>query len=195
MPEEQKDHPHAEEPLTPRSRELSASDLLPKVYEQLRGLAAARLHEMAPGQTLQPTALVHEAYLRLTEKGDPGWETPGHFFAAAAIAMRWVLVDHARARLADKRGSGARKLSLEDSPDLAFDSSCEDILALDELVETMGRQHPRQARLVMFKYFGGLTDAQSAEALGVTERTVSRDWRLARAWLLLHWQGREDHAA
>lgn len=174
---------------TPRAREIASSTLLPKVYEQLRRLAAAKLGDMPAGQTLQPTALVHEAYLRLTEKGDPGWESPGHFYAAAAMAMRWVLVDHARARLADKRGGGRARVSMDDTPDLSFDSASEDIIALDELVGIMERHHPRQAQLIMMKFFGGLSDAQSAQALGVAEKTVSRDWRFARAWLLARWKG------
>lgn len=173
-------------------RDLASSTLLPKVYEQLRRLAAAKLGDMPAGQTLQPTALVHEAYLRLTEKGDPGWESPGHFYAAAAMAMRWVLVDHARARLADKRGGGRARVSMDDTPDLSFDSASEDIIALDELVGIMERHHPRQAKLLMMKFFGGLTDAQAAQALDVAEKTVSRDWRFARAWLLARWKGGED---
>ncbi|MFO0833156.1 MAG: ECF-type sigma factor [Phycisphaerales bacterium] len=170
---------------------MASSSLLPRVYDQLRRLAAAKLGDMPAGQTLQPTALVHEAYLRLTERGDPGWESPGHFYAAAAMAMRWVLVDHARARLADKRGGGRPRMRMDDTPDLSFDSASEDIIALDELVGIMERHHPRQAQLIMMKFFGGLSDAQSAQALGVAEKTVSRDWRFARAWLLARWHGKD----
>jgi len=175
-------------PLERAGRTIPGSSLLPQVYEQLRRLAAQRLATQPAGQTLQPTALVHEAFMRLTANGDPGWESTGHFYGAAAIAMRYVLVDHARARLAQKRGGGRGRVDLE-TADVSFDSASEDIIALDELIARLEKHHPRQAELLSLKFFAGLTDAQVAQVLDVSEKTVQRDFRFARAWLLAHWQG------
>jgi RNA polymerase sigma factor (TIGR02999 family) len=172
------------------ARNLPSSSLLPQVYDQLRRLAAQRLATQPPGQTLQPTALVHEAFMRLTAQGDPGWESTAHFYGAAAIAMRYVLVDHARARLAQKRGGGRTRLDLE-TADVSFDSASEDIICLDELLTRLEHHHPRQSELLSLKFFAGLTDAQTAHVLGVSEKTIQRDFRFARAWLLAQWQGGE----
>jgi RNA polymerase sigma factor (TIGR02999 family) len=172
-------------------RAIASADLIHGVYAQLRQLAAARLTTLPPGQTLQPTALVHEAYLKLTAQGDPGWESQGHFFGAAAIAMRYVLLDHARARLALKRGGGGVRLDLDESktPGLSFDSASEDIVALDELLTLLEKHHARPAQVLMMKFFGGLSDEQIAEALSVSSRTVTRDGRFAKAWLMARWRG------
>jgi RNA polymerase sigma factor (TIGR02999 family) len=175
-------------PLERGGRGMAGSSLLPQVYDQLRKLAAQWLASQPPGQTLQPTALVHEAFMRLTAQGDPGWESSAHFYGAAAIAMRYVLVDHARARLAQKRGGGRARLDFE-TTDVSFDSASEDIIALDELLARLESHHPRQAELLSLKFFAGLTDAQIAQVLDVSEKTVQRDFRFARAWLLAHWQG------
>jgi RNA polymerase sigma factor (TIGR02999 family) len=174
-------------------RALAANDLLPQLYDQLRQLATARLAKLPAGQTLQATALVHEAFLRLTSKGDPGWDTPGHFFGAAAIAMRRVLVDHARARLADKRG-GSRKRVEIDSSDLSFDAASEDVVMLDELLTEFEKHHPRQGQMVAMRFFAGLTEEQIATALEISDKTVQRDWRFARAWLLSRWGAMDGNA-
>ncbi|HLP84183.1 MAG TPA: sigma-70 family RNA polymerase sigma factor [Phycisphaerales bacterium] len=177
-------------PLARAGRGMAGSALLPQVYEQLRKLAAQRLASQPVGQTLQPTALVHEAFMRLTANGDPGWESTGHFYGAAAIAMRYVLVDHARARLSQKRGGGRARVDLE-TADVSFDSASEDIIALDELLTRLEQHHPRQSELLSLKFFAGLTDGQIANVLNVSEKTVQRDFRFARAWLLAQWQGGE----
>lgn len=189
------DEPSTPTPATPTtpitgSARIPASSLLPLVYDQLRRLAASRLAAVPAGQTLQPTALVHEAFMRLTSKGDPGWDNPGHFFGAAAIAMRRVLVDHARAKLADKRGGGRRRVDI-DTADVSFDSASEDVLMLDELLGLFEQHYPRPAEIVGMRYFAGLNDEQIARALDVSEKTVQRDWRFARAWLLSRWSRRD----
>ncbi len=177
-------------PLTPRA--LPSAELIQGVYKQLRQLAAARLSNLPPGQTLQPTALVHEAYMKLTAEGDPGWESQGHFFGAAAIAMRYVLLDHARARLALKRGGDGVRVELDSKaagPGVSFESASEDIVALDELLTLLEQHHPRPAQMLMMKFFAGLTEDQIAEAMGVSPKTVSRDGRFAKAWLMARWRG------
>lgn len=173
------------------ARALASAELIHDVYAQLRQLAAARLTSLPPGQTLQPTALVHEAYVKLTAQGDPGWESQGHFLGAAAIAMRYVLLDHARARLALKRGGGGLRLELDENhtPGLSFDSASEDIVALDELLTMLEKHHPRPAQVLMMKFFAGLSEEHIAEALGVSSRTVTRDGRFAKAWLMARWRG------
>lgn len=176
----------------PTPRALPSAEVIQDVYKQLRQLAAARLSQLPPGQTIQPTALVHEAYMKLTAEGDPGWESQGHFFGAAAIAMRYVLLDHARARLAQKRGGGGVRLELDSKAaghELSFESASEDIVALDELLTMLEQHHPRPAQMLMMKFFAGLTDEQIAEAMGVSAKTVSRDGRFAKAWLMARWRG------
>jgi RNA polymerase sigma factor (TIGR02999 family) len=160
----------------------AAARLLPLVYDELRKLAAQRLVREAPGQTLEPTALVHEAYLRLVGDGEPHWENRGHFFAAAAEAMRRILVDHARHRAALKRGGHARRLPLDDQVDVAGQQN-EDLLALDEALGDLERHDPRAAGLVKLRYFSGLSHQQAAEALGVSRRVGDRLWAVAKAWL------------
>lgn len=165
------------------SRE-AADELLPLVYDQLRRLAAARMARLRPGQTLQPTALVHEAYMDLVGKKDRQWEGRGHFFGAAAHAMREVLVDAARKRSAKKRGGDRQRVdaTLDGVPGKeGLDD--EDTLALDDALQRLKADHPRKAEVVVMRFYGGLTHDEIADVLDVTERTVERDWRFARAWL------------
>jgi RNA polymerase sigma factor (TIGR02999 family) len=161
----------------------AADELLPLVYDELRRLAAARLASEPSGNTLQPTALVHEAYLRLV--GSPGgdqWDHRGHFFAAAAEAMRRILIDHARRKAAARRGGSTRRQALD--PDAAaVPEPNEDLLALDEALGRLDAEDPLKANLVKLRYFGGLSLAEAASALSLSERTAGRHWAYARAWL------------
>jgi RNA polymerase sigma factor (TIGR02999 family) len=159
--------------------------LLELVYGELKRLAALRMAAQAPGHTLQPTALVHEACLRLLGRPPGDWEYRGsaHFFSAAAAAMRSILVDHARRRRAEKRGGGAERITLH--PDLAGRGDpLERVLDVHAALDELAREHPRPARVVELVFFGGLAAEEAAFALGVSERTVKRDWRFARARLL-----------
>ena len=156
--------------------------LLPLVYDELRRLAAAKLVHEAKGQTLQATALVHEAYLRLLGGTDPHFETRGHFFSAAAEAMRRILIDRARSKGRQKRGGGARRLELNEL-DLAAPPPDDDLLALDEALSKLEAEDPVKAELVKLRFFAGLTDEQAATALGISRATAARYWSFARAWL------------
>ncbi|MBI3860325.1 MAG: sigma-70 family RNA polymerase sigma factor [Planctomycetia bacterium] len=158
--------------------------LLPLVYDELRRLAAAKLAHEASGQTLQATALVHEAYLRLVggAGNEPRFETRGHFFTAAAEAMRRILIDRARSKGRQKRGGGARRLELNEL-DLASLPPDDDLLALDEALTKLEREEPVKAQLVKLRFFAGLTDEQAAAALGISRATAARYWSFARAWL------------
>ena len=159
----------------------AAAAVLPVVYDQLRELAAARLAAEAPGHTLDATALVHEAYLRLVGPArERRWADGRHFFAAAATAMRRILVDHARAKRARKRGGGARRAALDAVPAPEPD---EELLALDEALAKLAVRDPVKARLVELRYFAGLTGEQAAEVLGISASTADRYWAFARAWL------------
>jgi RNA polymerase sigma factor (TIGR02999 family) len=163
----------------------AASQLLPLVYDELRKLAAHRLAHQAPGQTLQPTALVHEAYLRLV--GDPegsDWDNRGHFFAAAAEAMRRILVENARRKGRRKRGGGLTRRDLDVAEQIAVPEVREDLLALDEALTKLASAEPQAAQLVQLRYFAGLSIPEAARALGVSQRTAERLWAFARAWLL-----------
>ncbi len=162
-------------------REAGAK-LLPLVYGELRKLARVRMAALAPGQTLQPTALVHEAYMRVIGEADPGWEGRGHFFAAAARAMRDILVEQARRKAALKRGGGRRRFDL-DEDDLAIQPPCEGVVALDEALKRLEEDDPRKGQIVNLRYFAGLTAPETAAALGVSVGTVEREWRYIRAWL------------
>jgi RNA polymerase sigma factor (TIGR02999 family) len=175
--------------MTDLTRSLSASHggephaaekLLPLVYDELRMLAAARMAGEKPGHTLDATALVHEAYFRLT--GGQPFESRSHFLRAASEAMRRILVDHARARNAAKRGGGGRRVEL-DSDHLAVRPLDDNIEALDEALSRLAAEHPQPAELVKLRYFGGLTLDQCAEVLGVSARTADTWWAYARAWL------------
>ncbi len=167
----------------------AAEALLPLVYEELRKLAAQRLAHEKPGQTLQATALVHEAYLRLVgEDGRSGWNGRGHFFGAAAEAMRRILVESARRKGRVRHGGGRRSVSL-DRLDLAADEASQAILDLDEALARLAAEEPSVAELVKLRYFAGLTAAQAAEALGISVRTANRDWAYAKAWLFQQLSG------
>jgi RNA polymerase sigma factor (TIGR02999 family) len=161
----------------------AAADLLPLVYDELRKLAAARMADEAHDQTLQPTALVHEAYLRLVGPADAvRWDNRGHFFAAAAEAMRRILVDRARRRAAQKRGGAARRVAWDDQLALA-DSPDEDLLVLDEALGELEQHDPQAAVFVKLRYFSGLNHQEAAEMLGVSRRIADRVWAVAKAWL------------
>jgi RNA polymerase sigma factor (TIGR02999 family) len=162
----------------------AAEQLLPLVYDELRRLAAQRLAQEQPGQTLQATALVHEAYLRLVDNdATQHWNGRGHFFAAAAEAMRRILVDAARGKHTLKRGAGRRRRPLDEAS-LAPPRAEDDLLAVDEALGRLAAADAEAAQLVKLRFFAGLTSAQAAEALGVSARTADRIWRYARAFLL-----------
>jgi RNA polymerase sigma factor (TIGR02999 family) len=161
----------------------AAAELLPLVYDALRDLAAARLATEAPGQTLQPTALVHEAYIRLVDgHADQQWANRAHFFAAAAEAMRRILIDQARRRMTAKHGGAGRRVELSEEPAVA-EQPPEDLIALDEALTELEQHDLTAARLVNLRYFAGLTHQDAAAALGLTRREADRYWSLARAWL------------
>ena len=160
-----------------------ASDkLLPLVYAELRKLAAQRMAHEPPGQTLSATALVHEAYLRLVGHGPVEWNSRGHFFAAAAEAMRRILIERARQRGQAKRGGGRGRIPLSVAQ-VASDEHAVDVLALDEALGRMKKEHERMSQVVMLRFFAGLSVDDTAQALGISDMTVKRDWACARAWL------------
>jgi RNA polymerase sigma factor (TIGR02999 family) len=158
----------------------AAADLLPLVYDELRQLAAARMAAEAPGQTLEPTALVHEAYLRLV--GDQSFDGRGHFFAAAAEAMRRILVENVRRKRSLKQGGGRGREEF-DEVQLAAPEPVEDLLALDEALDKLAAKDPVKAELVKLRYFAGLTIEEAAAALGISPATAKRYWTYARTWL------------
>lgn len=162
----------------------AAQQLLPLVYEQLRKLAAAKLAHEKPGQTLQATALVHEAYMRLegNDRRNSKWDSRGHFFAAAAEAMRRILVEKARRKGRLKRGGNLHRMDLDDVA-ISVDTNGPDILELDEALTRLALQHPEKAELVKLRYFAGLTGDEAAQALGISPATADRYWTYARAWL------------
>jgi RNA polymerase sigma factor (TIGR02999 family) len=180
----------------------AAEKLLPLVYDELRKLAAAKLAQEKPGQTLQATALVHEAYIRLVgplpeiEQQSGGkanlWNSRGHFFGAAAEAMRRILVESSRQKQRLKRGGDWQRLTLA-AVDPAAASSPVDVLALDEALTDLAREHPQKAQLVKLRYFAGLTLDESAAALGISTATADRHWRYARAWLAERLRGEAPH--
>lgn len=159
-----------------------ADDLLPLVYQELRRLAAHKLAHESPGQTLQATALVHEAWLRLVSAEHQTWQNRAHFFGAAAEAMRRILIDNARRKRARRHGGGQRRVELQDI-DVAAPAPDDELLALDEALKKFSIEKPEQAELVKLRYFGGLTFAEAAELLGVSEPTAKRWWAYARARL------------
>jgi RNA polymerase sigma factor (TIGR02999 family) len=165
-----------------RGESRAPGELLPLVYDELRRLAAARMARESAGHTLQPTALVHEAWLRLVGDGERTWKNRAYFFAAAAEAMRRILVEHARRKSRLKYGGGQERLNIEDL-ELAAATPDEKILLVDEALERLEAEHPERARIVVLKYFGGLTNKQVAETLGIGERTVDRHWVCAKTWL------------
>ena len=160
----------------------AAEQLLPLVYEELRRLAAQKLSQEKPGQTLQATAIVHEAYLRLVGSKDQHWDSRGHFFAAAAEAMQRILVENARRKQRHRHGGGQTRQELRES-DLVVDVPSDDLVALDEALKKLATEDPKIASLVSLRYFAGLTMEQAAGVLGVGLRTAERYWTYARAWL------------
>jgi RNA polymerase sigma-70 factor, ECF subfamily len=156
--------------------------LFTAVYKELHNLAANCFRRESEGNTLQPTALVHEAYMKLVDQKDMHWQGRTHFFAVAAQAMRRILVDHARARGAAKRGGGKRRISLEDDV-LPGVQPNDDLLAVDDALSRLAQLDPRQAQLVELRFFGGLDVAEAAAVLGMSKRTAEREWTMARAWL------------
>ena len=174
MTHDQTDPAHAEK--------QAAAELLPAVYAELRRLAAVLSERLPPGQTLQPTALVHEAYLKLVRTHDPGWEGRRHFFGAAARAMRQILVDQARRKASAKHGGHGRRVELTEGLAL-IEPPAEDVLALDEAVQRLQAEEPRLAELVLLRYYTGLSVEETASVVGRSVRTLVREWRQARAWL------------
>lgn len=158
-----------------------ARQLLPLVYDDLRRFAAGRLARQPPGHTLQATALVHEAYLRLIAGGERAWQDRRHFFASAATAMRHILVDRARRRTAERHGGGLTRVELDGT--LAMECAASDVVRLHAALEKLEAHDAPAAEIVALRFFGGLTQAQAAELLGVSERTAKRLWAYARAWL------------
>ena len=156
--------------------------LLPVIYDELRKLAANYLRRERPDHTLQPTALVHEAYLRLVDQTRVNWQNRAHFFGVAAQIMRRLLVDHARKHNAEKRGQDFQKLSLDENIDRAVERSAE-LIALDDALKALAAFDEQKARMVELRYFGGLSLEETADVMGVTPTTIKRHWRFARAWL------------
>jgi RNA polymerase sigma factor (TIGR02999 family) len=171
-----------------RGDRQAAADLLPLVYDELRRLAAAKLAHEKPGQTLQPTALVHEAYLRLVE--DQSFEGRRHFLAAAAEAMRRILIDNARRKLTEKHGGDHRRIDLDELEPVA-PSRAEDLVALDEALTKLAAEDPVKAQLVTLRYFAGLSVEEAADAVGISRATADRYWAYARTWLYCELAGAE----
>ena len=163
--------------------DVQATDkLLPLVYQELRLLAAQKLSQERPGQTLQATALIHEAYIRLVEGENQNWNSRGHFFKAAAEAMRRILIENARRKTSVKRGGERQRIELSEA-NLAIESPSDDLLALDEALNRLSTEEPSIADLVKLRYFGGLTIDQVAEIQGISRRTAIDHWAYARSWL------------
>jgi RNA polymerase sigma factor (TIGR02999 family) len=168
-----------------RGEAQATDDLLPLVYEELRLLAAQKLSHEPPGQTLQATALVHEAYLRLVGDESQSWENRGHFFAAAAEAMRRILIEHARQRKTQKRGGDQERVDLSELiPSDERGTALDEIIALDEALKKLERKDKLKADLVKLRFYAGLTIEQSAKSLGISLTTAKTHWAYARAWLL-----------
>jgi RNA polymerase sigma factor (TIGR02999 family) len=159
-----------------------AEELLPELYTELRRLAAALTGQLRPGQTLQPTALVHEAYLRLVRGPGTGWEGRRHFFGAAARAMREILIEQARRKDSLKRGGGARRVELSEGLAL-IEPPADDLLALDEAIQQLQAERPHLAEVVQLRYYTGLSVEETADVVGRSVSTITREWRFARAWL------------
>ncbi len=162
--------------------------LMPLVYDELRLMARRYMAQQAPGHTLQTTALIHEAFLKLAGHADKHWQNRAHFFGVAAQAMRCVLVDYARAHQYAKRGGGAHALALDEAAVVSTERAAE-LVALDDALQALARLDPRKARLVELRYFGGLSVDETATVLKVSSETVLRDWRLAKVWLLRELSG------
>jgi RNA polymerase sigma-70 factor, ECF subfamily len=156
--------------------------LIPAVYQELRRTADYYLRKEGSGHSLQPTALVHEAYLRLIDQTQVEWQNRAHFFGVAAQMMRRILLDHAKTKHRAKRGGGARNLSLDETANYTHERAAE-LVALDDALQTLNEMDERKSRIVELRYFGGLTVEETAQVLGVSDKTVMRDWNLAKAWL------------
>jgi RNA polymerase sigma factor (TIGR02999 family) len=161
----------------------AAEELLPLVYEELRRLAAAKMAQEQPGQTLQPTALVHEAWLRLVRTPEQNWQNRAHFFRTAAECMRRILIDSARRKQQIRHGGGQQRVEFE-ALEIADDSDLQKLLDVNEALERLAVQDSTKAEIVKLRFFGGLENREIAELMGVSERTVERGWRFAKAWLL-----------
>ena len=160
----------------------AAERLLDLLYDELRRLATSKMAQEAPGQTLQPTALVHEAWLRLVVSKNPRFENRAHFFSAAAEAMRRILIDRARSKLTVRHGGSLERVELE-GQDLAAPAADEQLLAVHEVLDNLAKDHPVQAEVVKLRYFVGMTNEETAEALGISVATVKNYWTFARTWI------------
>lgn len=165
-----------------QGNEQAYAELIPLVYDELRRLAAGYMRRERTDHTLQPTALVHEAFLKLVEQRSIDWKSRAHFFGIAAQMMRRILIDHARGHLREKRGAGQRAVPINDALAFAPEQSLE-LIRLDESLQRLAKLDVRQARIVELRFFGGLTVEQTAESLAISEKTVKRDWSMAKAWL------------
>ncbi len=166
------------------TRARATGELTALVYAELKRLASAQRSQLRPGETLRTTALVHEAFLKLVGSGQTLWESRGHFLVIASQAMREVIVDHIRKKSAQKRGSGRAPEPLDAAiATAALGDNLDDVLAVDAAVASLGIDHPRKAQVVVMRYFAGLSEHEIADALGITPRTVERDWRFSRAYL------------
>ena len=165
-----------------KGNQQALEELLPLIYNELRHLAHNFLYRERPGHTLQTTALVHEAYLKLIDQKDARWQNRSHFFAIAAQAMRRILIDSARRNAAMKRGGPQEKLSLDEAPDISLEPNTR-LLALDEALNALAEIDPEQSRIVELRYFGGLTIEETAEVMKSSPATIKREWAMARAWL------------
>lgn len=163
-------------------QEQALDRLVPQIHQELRKLAASYLRKERPDHTLQPTALVNEAFLKLIDQRAVRWQNRAHFFGIAAQAMRRILVDHARAHAAGKRGEGGRKIPLDDAATISATVDV-DLLALDEALTRLAAIDPQQSRVVELRFFGGLTMEETAEVMRISPATVGREWRMAKAWL------------
>ncbi len=170
-----------------KGNRLAFDRLVPLVYDELRGIAHGRLRLERPGHTLNTTALVHEAWLKLAGQTRVAWQNRSHFFAVASEAMRRILIDYAKQRRAGKRGDGAIHLPLEDAelvPDAWLsDADAEELIAMDDALRRLAEFNPRGSRIVQYRFFGGMAEAEVAEVMGISERSVRRSWTIARAWL------------
>ncbi len=161
----------------------ASEELLPLVYPDLRRLAAARMSRLPKGQTLQATAIVHEAYLRLVGDQHPGWQGRAHFFGAAAQAMRNVVADHLQQKGSLKRGGQCKRVGEQTAAELGCDGPNDDLLTVEEVLREFEKEYPRKAKVVTFSFYGGLKTEEIAEVMKVSTRTVERDWQFAKAWL------------
>jgi RNA polymerase sigma-70 factor (ECF subfamily) len=165
-----------------KGNEQAAGELIPLVYKELRRLAASYMSRERPDHTLQATALVHEAYFKLVQQRSVDWQSRAHFLGIAAQVMRRILVDYARNHLSDKRGGGCRPVPLDDNLAFTPERSLE-LVTVDIALERLARIDPRQSKIVELRFFGGLTVEETAEVLGISPKTVKRDWSIAKAWL------------